>query len=135
MDIRPIDRSEIEAARQLLLAADWDRCVSDPAEFDELLQRSPIKLVAVDGADVVGFLRALTDGMANGYISMVVVAATHRRRGIGRALVETAMGSNRRMTWVLRASRSEHLVEFYGKSGFQKSEVALERPGLKEPRQ
>ena len=37
---------------------------------------------------VVGFLRALSDGAVTTYVAEVLVAAGHRGRGIGTALLE-----------------------------------------------
>ena len=129
MEIRAIGPSEMEAARQLLQANGWDRGVTTGEEFAQLLSRSHRVLVAVEDDEVVGFLRAFCDDIANGYISMLVVAERHRRKGLGRALITTVMGNDRRITWVLRAAAAD-AAEFYEKIGFVLSTVAMERQGV-----
>lgn len=127
MEVRPIRAGEIEAARALLMASGWSHRVADAAQFRELLARSQMALVAVDDGRVVGFLRALTDGVTNGYVSMVAVDEALRRNGIGTALMRAAMGDNPQITWVLRAGRPG-VAAFYEKLGFRVSTVAMERP-------
>lgn len=102
MQVRAIRASEIEAARLLLQANGWGQRVADPATFAELVKRSQVALVAVQGGRVVG-----------------------------AALVRRAVGDKPEMTWVLRAGNSG-VSGFYERLGFRPSEVAMERPGRRD---
>lgn len=126
MEIRPVQPSEIAAVFSLLGASGWRHRLGSADEFAALLRASQIAHVAVLEDEVVGFIRGITDGLSNGYLSMVVVAPGHRGKGIGRRLVEHALGVNPAITWVLRAGR-EGAAEFFSRLGFEASSIAMER--------
>jgi ribosomal protein S18 acetylase RimI-like enzyme len=126
MQIRNLMPEDIEAARQLLAENGWSHRVANPESFARLVANSQRVAVAVDQGEIVGFARALCDDVSNGYLSMIAVAQSHRRRGIGRALVKHIMGDDPDITWVLRAARSSEAA-FFGQLGFSPSMVTMER--------
>ena len=125
MEYRPITSGDYEPVRQFLSNVGWQHRVADPEEFVKMLKNTNRAVVAVDGARVVGFARALCDEVSNGYISMVAVAPDMRGRGIGRELVRQLIKDDAGITWVLRAGHGSD--GFWDKMGFKCSEVAMER--------
>ena len=74
------------------MANGWSHRVGDPEHFAALMRHSQRTAVAIaDTEEIVGFARAITDGLSNGYLSMVAVAIEHCREGIGSALVSHGM--------------------------------------------
>src|SRR5687768_11763405 len=128
MQVRSIRPSETQAVYELLAANGWSHRIGPLSQFTVLLAASQRTIVAVTpSGQVVGFARAITDGLSNGYLSMVVVAPEFRRQGIGRALVAQATANAPSVTWVLRAGRIG-APEFFARLGFHPSTVAMERP-------
>jgi GNAT superfamily N-acetyltransferase len=131
VEVREIQARDVEAVRRLLFENGWiDERVSNLEQFRALLSKSQRALVAMHDGEIVGFARAICDELSNGYLSMLVVAEPHRRKGVGRALVEAVIGGNDRISWMLRVGDRE-VAPFYEKLGFVRSTVAMERPRAK----
>ena len=124
---RPVHINDYEAVQAFLADNGWATCVGDVERFRAMLDGADRTVVALDGVRVVGFARALCDGVSNGYISMVAVAKDLRRQGIGRHLVEHLMDGDASgdITWVLRAGRDSRA--FWERLGFTASDIAMER--------
>ena len=124
MEYRAPSQSELPALRALLCSNGWEHRIADDAWFAQLVASSHA-LVAIESGSVVGFARAVTDGLSNGYLSMVVVSGEHRHQGIGSRLVREIVGVSPGVTWVLRASRPG-AREFFETLGFRPSSDAME---------
>ena len=90
-----------------------------------MMENASRTIAAFDQGNLVGFARALCDGVSNGYIGTIAVAESHRGQGIGRGMVESLIGNEPSITWVLRAGLGSDA--FWEKMGFRRSEVAMER--------
>ena len=126
MTVRDLRTGEAEVVRGFLAANGWAHRVGNAAHFAELIRNSQRTAVAFDGDAVIGFARGITDGLSNGYLSMVAVAPAHRRKGLGHALVQHVIGDNPDVTWLLRAGRDD-APAFFAALGFRVSGMAMER--------
>jgi ribosomal protein S18 acetylase RimI-like enzyme len=123
---RPIEADDFAALRVFLANNGFAERVKDEKRFRAMITEADRTVIAIDDGRVVGFARALCDGVSNGYISMVAVAEGLRRQGIGRKLVEHLVQDDAGdITWVLRAGHGSH--GFWERLGFVASDVTMER--------
>ena len=124
---RSVAPADFEALRAFVSENGWSTRVSNPERFKAMIEGADRTVVALEGTRIVGFARALCDGVSNGYISMVVVAEEWRLQGIGRCLIEQIMKGDPEcnITWILRAGRGS--AGFWQRLGFKPSEIAMER--------
>jgi ribosomal protein S18 acetylase RimI-like enzyme len=73
-------------------------------------------VAAYDDARLVGFVRAISDGVTNAYVKNVMVDPAYRRRGIGRELMRRLMTHRDGIRWVLHAR--EQAKAFFAAVGF-----------------
>jgi predicted N-acetyltransferase YhbS len=125
MEYRTVKPENYEAVRRFLAENGWEKRVADKEKFRKMMENADRTVVAFEGERIIGFARALCDGVSNGYIGTVAVAVDFRGRGIGRELVERLIGDDTNITWVLRAGRGSR--EFWEKMGFTASNIAMER--------
>jgi ribosomal protein S18 acetylase RimI-like enzyme len=69
-----------------------------------------------DSDRLVGFARAISDGVTNAYVSSVMVDPDYRRRGIARMLLDGMMKDRQHIRWVLHTRLDA--IPFYEAIGF-----------------
>lgn len=69
---------------------------------------------AYRGAAMVGFARAVSDGVAFGYLADVFVLESARGAGLGKALVEAVLAGTDRFRWTLFTDDAHGLYARYG---------------------
>jgi len=125
IEYKPVRPEDYEHVRAFLSQNGWAHRVADPERFAKMLENSDRTVVAWDEGRIVGFARALCDGVSNGLLSMVAVAEERRGQGIGREMVRRLIGEDAGITWTLRAGRGSE--GFWQKMGFAVSEIAMEK--------
>jgi GNAT superfamily N-acetyltransferase len=104
---------------RLLRQTGWGRDRTD-ADIATALERAPLYVGAwVDGR-LVGFARALTDGVYRGFIEDVVVDESMRAQGIGRGLIRALLERLAGLE-VVALDCEEGTVPFYASLGFVRS--------------
>jgi ribosomal protein S18 acetylase RimI-like enzyme len=108
---------DLVALAALLRTAGWEFRASDPVRLAEMVAGSKYISTAHDGTVLVGFARAISDGVSNAFIASVCVLPEYRRRGIGGELVRRLMEGRDTIRFVLHAHPDKH--GFYKALGFE----------------
>ncbi|GAB1157085.1 GNAT family N-acetyltransferase [Paenibacillus illinoisensis] len=84
------------------------------------LLSSGIALGAWEDDVLVGFSRAISDGVFRAYIEDVVVLSSYRNKGIGKLIIERLLDELKDID-VISLFCSEDLAGFYEETGFKKT--------------
>lgn len=91
MTITQYVQAHLDGVLALCEAEDWPSLPADPARAHAVLTAPGVTtVVALDGELVVGFAYLQSDGHIQAHLSQLAVHRAHRRKGIGRALLEYA---------------------------------------------
>jgi ribosomal protein S18 acetylase RimI-like enzyme len=85
--VRPIEDRDLGAVLAMCRAEGWPSYADEEVIGDASRSPGSIGLVAEATGEVVGFAHAQSDGRVEAHLSLLVVAAAHRRSGVARALV------------------------------------------------
>lgn len=117
-DAKPGDAEDIAALEKLCFFAPW----SEKA-IGETMQGDSVFLVAEEDGEIIGYIGSYYCH-PEGYITNVAVSPDMRRRGIGRALIETLIARGRSLSlsfWTLEVRESnEGAISLYSALGFEK---------------
>jgi len=92
MDLVAFSREHFDGALELFAAEGWETYTADPERtFRALSAPGCTTVVAVDGEEVAALVQVQSDGEIQAHLSALVVGARWRVRGLGRALLKTAL--------------------------------------------
>ena len=89
--IRLPTENQIREIAGLYRAQGWWQAGDDesPQLISRLITGSHCFVLALEGVDVVGMGRAISDGVSDAYIQDLTVRSDYRNRGIGRRILQT----------------------------------------------
>jgi ribosomal protein S18 acetylase RimI-like enzyme len=88
VDIRPFEDGDAEGIARLSTIVEWPSLKHPEVVRAVCTAPGATAYVAVADGELVGWAQALGDGVLQSHLSFVVVHPDHRRRGIGRLLVQ-----------------------------------------------
>jgi len=113
-ETREVDLDQLQA---LLRAAGFGS--DDRARLVQQIAGARYVVSAWEGSRLVGFARAISDGVSNAYVSTVAVLPGYQRRGIGREMIARLLAGKDGISFVLRARAD--VKAFYAKLGFSEA--------------
>lgn len=119
------DAIDLGQLATLFTAAGWGWRAEDPATLAALVEGSRFVVSAHDGERLVGFARAISDGVTNAYVGNVSVLPPYRGRRIGAELVRRLLEGRDTIRFFLHAAPG--VQDFYRKLGFEDASDMLRR--------
>lgn len=118
MNVRPYKESDFEQIQALNAAEGWYQLVRQHDLTKEAWRQSNVAyVVESENGHVIAYLRGLTDTTVSLYVCELLIAASHRRLGIGERLLSHVHALYPETRLEMLASASSHT--YYEKLNFR----------------
>ncbi len=118
---------DLDQLTVLFNSVGWERRTAERERLAQLVRGSLYVVSAWDGARLVGFARAISDGAFNAYISTVAVLPAYQKRGIGRELIRRLLDGRDGVQFVLHANQRAYPFYLHLDVGFEPFDNILVR--------
>lgn len=124
-----LDTQDVDIFQLARLMEDvgWHNRARDTGRLAQLVSGSMFIASAWHGDRLVGFARAISDGISQAFISDVAILEDYRRRGIGRELVGRLVHGRDHICFVVQGT--SELENCRTDMGFQSAPEMWQRPG------
>src|SRR4029450_2543371 len=112
------------AALKATLTADKFDNGRTPEELRESFENSEVVILAWANGQVVGTVRALSDGVCNAYLVDVWTYTPYRRRGVARTMIQLLL---QRLPGQHVYTFTDDVPDFYKRLGFTERPTGLEK--------
>ncbi|WP_215189305.1 GNAT family N-acetyltransferase [Exiguobacterium sp. s6] len=117
MVIRPYEEADFEQIQALNEAEGWSQLVRQHDLTKQAWRQSNVAYVVESEGQVIAYLRGLTDTTVSLYVCELLIAASHRRLGIGERLLSHVHALYPETRLEMLASASSHT--YYEKLNFR----------------
>lgn len=115
--IRQFTEADFPLIKNLYEQEGWMTFINRELDALQAWKNSTVALVAIDGNNIVGLVRALSDGKIITYIAEIIVDINYSDKGIGRALLDVCHNLYPSTRFDLLSSESAD--EFYKSNKFR----------------
>ncbi|WP_176343702.1 GNAT family N-acetyltransferase [Priestia aryabhattai] len=119
-----IENVEWSRMKEIYHSIGWKN--HDEEKIKKVFQSSNVVAIAYDKNKIIGFGRALSDGVFNAAIYDVVVDEHYQNKGIGQQIIENLLAQLKNVSCVHLVATSGN-EEFYRKAGFRKMKTGMAR--------
>lgn len=119
-EVKKINKIDEQDVKKLFTDADWTNYLNNVGKIKKGVKNSLSLYGAYMEDELVGFVRAVGDGETIVYIQDLIVLREHKRKGIGRSLIEAVLEefSSVRQKVLITDNNSE-ATGFYKSIGFK----------------
>lgn len=105
---------------ELYNSVGWSVYTKSPNSLEEAFRFSTYILVAMDGDDVIGLSRSISDNVSIHYLQDILVSPNYQKRGVGRKLLTKALEHFKEVrTHMILTDDEEKQFKFYESLGYK----------------